>query len=108
MEINEKVILEQKLNESFKIAIFLHCIGLFILIFLFGFEPVGYKKMGLILSILALIISIIVSRSYFYFEKQLKEYRTTSSKSTVRKFNERFLLFYFPYTFWCSCIGMFL
>ncbi len=108
MEISQVANLEQKLNRTFKTAVCLHCVGLFIFACLFGFEPVGYKKMGLILSIGMFVASIFVSRPYFYAEKQLKQYKTASPKSSVRKFNEQFVLFFFPYTFWCSFIGVFL
>jgi hypothetical protein len=86
----------------------LHCVGLLIFAYLFGFEPVGYKKMGMILSIGMFVASIFISRPYFYAEKQLKQCKTASPRSPVRKFNEQFVLFFFPYTFWCSCIGVFL
>lgn len=108
MEISQTAVLKQRMNKTFRIASFLHCIGLITLLFLFGFESVGYKKMGLVLSILVFLASVFISRPYFYAEKQLKQYKTASPRSPVRKFNEHFLFFYFPYIFWCTCIGVFL
>lgn len=108
MEISQVAILEQKLNRTFKTAVCLHCIGLLIFACLFGFEPVGYKKMGLILTVGMFVTSIFISRPYFYADKQLRQCKTVSPRSSVRKFNEQFVLFIFPYTFWCSCIGVFL
>lgn len=108
MEITQVEILEQKLNRAFKSAAFLHCIGLLILVFLFGFEPVGYKKIRLVLSILVFVVSVLIAKPYFYAEKQLKQCKTASPRSAIRKFHEHFLLLYFPYTFWGSCMGVFL
>jgi len=108
MEVNQVAILEATLNRASKTAIFLHCSGILILIFLFRLDPIGYKKFGLVLSIVAFVASIFISRSFFYAEKQLKQCKTDSPRSAVRKFNESFLLFFFPYLFWCSCIGVFL
>lgn len=108
MEISQVTILEQKMNRVFKTAACLHCVGLLIFAFLFGFEPIGYKKIGLILSIGMFLVSVFVSRSYFHVEKQLKKCKTASPRGAVRKFNEQFLFFLFPYTLWCSCIGVFL
>ncbi len=108
MEMNQVATLEQTLNRACKAAIALHCVGILILAFLFSFEPVGYKKIGLFLSIAVFVTSIFISKSYFYAEKQLKQCKTASPRTPVRKFNERFLLFFLPYTLWCSCIGVFL
>ena len=108
MEITQVEVLEQKLNRAFKTAIYFQCFGVLVLGLLFCFEPVGYKKIGLVFSILAFISSVLISRPYFYAEKRLGESKMARSKSVARKFNERFLLFYFPYTFWCSLIGVFL
>ena len=108
MEANQVAILEGKLSRASKTAIFLHGTGVLLLLLLVKFEPVGYKKMGLILSLLVFLASIFISRSYYYAEKRLKQCKTVSPRSTVRKFNEHFLLFFFPYTLWCSCIGVFL
>lgn len=104
---NQVASLEKTLNRACKAAISLHCTGILLLAFLLGLEPVGYKKMGLILSIAVFATSILISKSYFYAEKQLKQHKAASSKTPVRKFNERFLLFFLPYTLWCSCIGVF-
>lgn len=108
MEISQVAVLEQKLNRTFKIAVSLHCVGIAILAYLFGFEPAGYKKTGLILSIAMLITSILLSIPYFNADKKLKHCKIDSPKSGVRKFSEQFLLSFFPYTFWCSCIGIFI
>ncbi len=105
---NQVASLEKTLSRACKAAISLHCIGLLLLTALLRFEPIGYKKMGLILSIAVFATSILISRSFFYAEKQLKQHKIASPKTPVRKFNERFLLFFFPYTLWCSCIGVFL
>lgn len=99
MEISQVANLEKKLNRMFKTAVCLVCVGLLIFTCLFVFEPVGYKKMGLILSIGMFVASIFVSRPYFYAEKQLKQCKTASPRSAVRKFNEQFVLFFFPILF---------
>lgn len=108
MKIDQVANLEQKLNRTLKTAVLLHCIGLVIFALILAFEPVSYQKMGLSLSTGMFLASIFLSRPYFYAEKQLKQCKTASPRSAVRKFNEQFLLFFFPYTFWCSCIGVFL
>lgn len=108
MEVNQVVILEGKLSRAAKASIFLHGIGITILFLLVKFEPIGYKKMGLVLCILAFGISLLVGRSYFNAEKELKQCKTVSPRSAIRKYNERFLLFFLPYTLWFTCLGVFI
>lgn len=105
---NQVAILEKTLSRACKRAIFLHGVGISILLLLVKFEPIGYKKMGIVLSILVFGLSLLISRSYFYAEKELKQCTTASPRSTVKKYNERFLLFFLPYTLWFTCIGVFL
>jgi hypothetical protein len=106
MEINQAVALK-KVNRAFKASLYFHCAGLVIVAFLCYLQPVGYKTIGVIFSILAFVISILISRSYFYAEKELKQGKAASNKSLMRKYSEQLLLFFFPYTFWCGCIGIF-
>lgn len=106
MEINQTATLE-RMNRAFKTALCFHCAGLLVVAFLCFRQPVGYKTIGVIFSILAFVFSLFISRSYYYAEKALKQCKTTSSKSMMRKYSEQLLLFFFPYTFWCGCIGIF-
>jgi len=108
MEVNQVAILEGKLSRAAKASIFLHGIGITILFLLMKFEPIGYKKMGLVLCILAFGLSLLVGRSYFNAEKELKQCKTASPRSAIRKYNERFLLFFLPYTLWFTCLGVFI
>jgi|GEM_PF-2465253 len=108
MEANQVVMLEEKLSRASKAAIVLHGTGILILLLLIKFEPVGHKKMGLVLCILAFTLSLLISRSYFYAEKALKQCKMASPRSAIKKFNERFLLFFLPYALWFTCIGVFL
>lgn len=108
MEVNRVAILEEKLSRATKASIFLHGIGLIILFLLVKFEPMGHKKMGLILCALAFGLSLLVGRFYFNAEKELKQCKTASPRSAIRKYNERFLLFFLPYTLWFACIGVFI
>ncbi|MCX6989762.1 MAG: hypothetical protein NTX49_01660 [Chlamydiae bacterium] len=108
MEITQVDILEQKLNRAFKIGFYFQCIAVLALLLLMYFEPVGYKKFGLVLSVTAFLSSIYISKSYSEAEKELERSRMARPRSPGRKFNERFLLIYFPYTCWCPIIGVFL
>ena len=108
MKIDQVANLEQKLNRTLKTAVLLHCIGLVIFALILAFEPVSYKKMGLSLSTGMFLASIFLSRPYFYVQNELKNHKTNFPKSAIRQFNQKFLIFFFPYTFWCSCIGVFL
>lgn len=108
MEVNQVAILEGKLSRAAKASIFLHGIGITILFLLVKFEPMGYKKMGLVLCILAFGLSLLVGKSYFNAEKELKQCKTGSPRSAIRKYNERFLLFFLPYTLWFTCLGVFI
>ena len=76
MEVNQVAILEGKLSRAAKASIFLHGLGIIILFLLVKFEPMGYKKMGLVLCILAFGLSLLVGRSYFNAEKELKRCKT--------------------------------
>ena len=105
MEITNAEILDQRLNQTFKRAISFQCIGILILAFLAYFELLGWNKTGFILSIVVFISSVFIAKPYFYAEKQLEQFKTSKS---VRRSYEHFFLSYFPYTFWCPLIGVFL
>lgn len=107
MEITQADILEQKLNRTVKIAIYFNSLGVIALGYLLYFEPAGYKKIGLVFSIVAFVSSIFISTLYLEAEKQIGQSRKVRPKTVARKFSEKFLLLFFPYTFWCSA-GVFL
>jgi len=65
MAIDQVANLEQTLNRACKASAFLHSTEILILAFLLRVEPIGYKKMGLILSMLVFVASIFISRSLF-------------------------------------------
>ena len=108
MEITQVDMLEQKLNRAVKIGVYFQCIAVSALLLLMYFEPVGYKKIGMVLSITAFLSSMFISKPYSEAEKQLEKSRRAPFRSPGRKFSERFLLVYFPYTCWCPIIGVFL
>jgi hypothetical protein len=108
MEITQVDILEQKLNRAVKIGIYIHCVGVFALAFLACFEPVSYKKIGMVISILAFVSSVANSKPYFEAKQQLEKSRMARPKSAGRKFNEYFLIFILPYSCWLPMIAVFL
>ena len=108
MEVNLVANLEQKMNRASKVATLILSTGVPALLLLARFEPAGYKKIGLILSITAFIASLLVSKTYTNTEKELKQCKMVPSKTLGRKFIERFLHYFLPYTLWCSFIGVFL
>lgn len=107
MESSQVAILEQKLNRVFKAAIWLHCVGAFIIFFLFYGEPSGYKQIGLVVSILSFIVCLFLQRHYFYAKQELNQLNRASS-SAAKVLTEKFVFFIFPYTMWCPIIGLFL
>ena len=107
MEISHAEILE-RMNLAFKIALYFHCVGLLIVAFLCLYQPAGYKAVGVIFSIAAFVTSLFISKYYQDAEKQLNKSKAFSAKGVFRIYSEQLLLFFFPYTFWCGCVGIFL
>ena len=108
METTRLEVLEQKLNQAVRMAVYFQCIAALALGFILYFEPVGYRKIALVFSLSAFGTSLFLSKLYSDAEKQLGQSKLVRPKSAGRKFNERFLLVYFPYTCWCPIIGVFL
>lgn len=109
MNIDESLLLENKLNRIADIALRLQSSGLFIALVIVALRnhiPCA-KNVGQSFAVFALICSVIISRIYIRTGKKLEELKTFSSEEgNVRK-NEYFLRFCCPYFVWATCYGIF-
>lgn len=109
MDIDESLLLENKLNRIADIAVRLQSAGLFIALSIIALRPlIPYaKNVGQGFAIFALICSAIVSRIYIHTGKKLEAIKTFSSEEIKARQKEHFLKFCSPYFIWAFLYGVF-
>jgi len=109
MNLEESLLVENKLNRIADIAIRLQFMGLFITLFIVALRthiPFA-KNVGQSFAVLALISSGILSRIYIHYGKKLETFKTFSSEEREVRKKEYVSRFFWPYFFWAACYGIF-
>ena len=71
------------------------------------FENYDWKAMEKLISVCALVSSLIVNRVYIHAGKRLEELKTFSEEEMEQIRREYFFRFFWTYFFWAACYGIF-
>ena len=109
MNLDESLLLENKLNRIADIAIRLQSTGFFIALSIIALRTlIPYaKNVGQSFAVFALICSAIISKIYIYTGKKLEAIKTFSPEEGTARQKEYFLRFCSPYFIWAFLYGIF-
>ena len=106
MENTQVEIVEKKMRRIAIMMILSQGLMFLVAMALFSFQPPGYNRLGLGLSICALAVSFLMGRNYTFHWKQLGSIKRLSPEKEQKRNGELRLIFS-PHGFWIMCIALF-
>jgi len=106
MQVNQPEFLEQRMNRMAKMAVWFQLSAFSVAISILYFQPPHYKEFGQVFSIIALILSFVISRVYIYTWKQFETFKCFPPDELKSRKREYFTKFFSAYGVWAlfSCI----
>lgn len=100
METDQTELLNQKMKRIAKMAVWFQLLAGSVAISILYFQPAGYRKLGQIFSLTALLSSFIISKVYIYTGKQLETFISFPPEEIETRRREYFTKFFSAYGLW--------
>ena len=100
MELEQTKFLDQRMKRIPNMAVGFQFLAFFTANLVLWFQPTGYREIGQIFSITALLLSFIISKAYIYTGRQLEIFKSFSPEQIEIRRREYALKFFSPYGLW--------
>lgn len=100
METDQTERLEQRMAQIAKMAVIFRCIAITVAVLILYSRPSGFKDIGQKFSMIGLIASFVISKTYIYTGKKLEKFKIFSPDEIAERKQEYFRKFFYAYGLW--------